>query len=321
MSGLFASSSLAVLCSFLFFTKLRSLVAKMSNTIFFFIFGLTVGILLSISLVSHYGKTHIAANNNIERLKVTESSTSVDEQNSKADILSASNVDSTSSRSELPKPATSESFWVPGREGAFLKFKNNNSAINAEYGSGGSSSRRQSIRGKGGNIMNNVIENAVAPESVRVEKTHPKIITSKSGHVINYKGGDNAEIQSNFFSDRGERVDLSSLVAKDPSLADIKLYDHPPLVPYHSQAYQEHPIDPPYIPSLASVIKQRAATQRKDSASSSKFASLLRYLLRPHDMIIEFTSFYSSISVLSDQFASIEWVSHSHHNNNLEHVQ
>ena len=36
------------------------------------------------------------------------------------------------------------------------------------------------------------------------------------------------------------------------------LYTHPPLVPYHSQAYTA-PLDPPYVPSLPSVMAQRAA--------------------------------------------------------------
>jgi hypothetical protein len=253
----------------------------MSNTIFFFIFGLTVGILLSISLVSHYGAIHVPTNNMIETLKVTESTSSVDEQNSKADILIAPNVVSASSGADQSKSksAKSESFWIPGREGAFLKFQNDNSAINTESGSGGSS-RKPSIRGKSENIMNDGLKQAVVPEAAAPVRVPLKILKTKSGqiinHVINYMGGDNAEIQSSFFSDRGERVDLLSLAAKDPNLADMKLYDHPPLVPYHSQAYQEHPIDPPYIPSLASVIKQRAASQRNDPASSSKFASIAR---------------------------------------------
>jgi hypothetical protein len=250
----------------------------MSNTIFFFIFGLTVGILLSISLVSHYGAIHVPANNMIETLKVSESSSSVDEQNSKADILSAPNVVSASSRSDQSKLKSdkSESFWIPGREGAFLKVKNDNSATNAESGSVGSRSRKPSIRGKNENIMNDVLKQAVVPETVALTRQPSKILKTKSGHVINYMGGDNAEIQSNFFTDRGERVNLLTLAAKGPNLADLKLYDHPPLVPYHSQAYQEHPIDPPYIPSLASVIKQRSASQRSDPASSSKFASIAR---------------------------------------------
>jgi hypothetical protein len=264
----------------------------MSNTIFFFIFGLTVGILLSISLVSHYGAIHVPANNMIVTLKVSESSSSVDEQNSKADILSAPNVVSASSRSDQSKlkSGKSESFWIPGREGAFLKVKNDNSATNAESGSVGSSSRKPSIRGKNENIMNDVLKQAVVPETVALTRQPSKILKTKSGHVINYMGGDNAEIQSNFFTDRGERVNLLTLAAKGPNLADLKLYDHPPLVPYHSQAYQEHPIDPPYIPSLASVIKQRSASQRSDPASSSKFASIARYLFCPPELIIHFTS-------------------------------
>lgn len=252
----------------------------MSNTIFFFIFGLTVGILLSISLVSHYGRRNIPEYEKIERTRISESSASVDEQNSKADILSAPNDVSAISKSELSKPVTSESFWIPGREGAFLKFKNQNSAINAESGSGGSSSyRKPSIRGRSGNIMTDVLKHAVAPKTIEPAKSQPMTSSLQSGHAINYKGGDNAEIQSNFFSDRGERIGLMSLAAIDPSLSDIKLYDHPPLVPYHSQAYQKHPIDPPYIPSLASVIKQRAATQRQNLATSSKFASVTRYTI------------------------------------------
>jgi hypothetical protein len=249
----------------------------MSNTIFFFIFGLTVGILLSISLVSHYGAIHVPVNNMIETLKVTESSSSVDEQNSKSDILSAPNVVSASSRSDQSKSKSvkSESFWIPGREGAFLKVKNDNSATNAESGSVGSSSRKPSIRGKNENIMNDGLKQAVVSETAALTR-QPSILKTKSGHVINYMGGDNAEIQSNFFTDRGERVNLLTLAAKGPNLADVKFYDHPPLVPYHSQAYQEHPIDPPYIPSLASVIKQRSASQRSDPASSSKFASIAR---------------------------------------------
>lgn len=250
----------------------------MSNTIFFFIFGLTVGILLSISLVSHYGRINIPEYEKIQRIRISESSASVDEQNSKADILSAPNDVPALSKSEPSKPATSESFWIPGREGAFLKFKNQNSAINAESVSGGSSSyRKPSIRGRSGNIVSDVLIHAVAPETVALAKSQSMTGSIKSGHVINYKGGDNSEIQSNFFSDRGERIGLMSLAAKDPSLSDMKLHDHPPLVPYHSQAYQEHPIDPPYIPSLASVIKQRAATQRLSLATSSKFASVTRY--------------------------------------------
>jgi hypothetical protein len=43
------------------------------------------------------------------------------------------------------------------------------------------------------------------------------------------------------------------------------LYTHPPLIPYHSQAHQDHFLNPPYIPSISSVMTQRTAMKSKDS--------------------------------------------------------
>lgn len=250
----------------------------MSNTIFFFIFGLTVGILLSISLVSHYGRGHVPPKYNSEGLKVTESLTNVKEQNSNVD---APNVISASSPTVTSNPSSSESFWIPGREGSFLKFKNNNSAMNAESGSSRRDSnqggnRKSSIRGKGGNYMGEVLKDQMKADIAKAIIPISSITKPQSAKVIEYKGGDNVEIQSKFYSDSGERIDLLSLAAKDPSLAGVRVHDHPPLVPYHSQAYQKNPLDPPYIPSLESVNKQRAAKLRRDPASSSKFSSLSR---------------------------------------------
>jgi hypothetical protein len=71
--------------------------------------------------------------------------------------------------------------------------------------------------------------------------------------------GDDINLQSTFFNEFGERVDPFGSARLTTKGRDATvLYTHPPLVPYHAQAYTKA-LDPPYVPSLSSVMTQRAA--------------------------------------------------------------
>ena len=79
--------------------------------------------------------------------------------------------------------------------------------------------------------------------------------------------GDDVAVQSLFFDEFGERVDAfgPGKTAKKAT-AGSALYTSPPLVPYHSQAFTRA-LDPPYVPSLPSVLAQRAAMQGEGGGS------------------------------------------------------
>ena len=113
----------------------------MSNSVFLFIFGLTLGILISLSLVSRYQRTipEIPSGNTAvnviirqpakegDMTYVNSPSTGREQAVQSKDLNSVtpSNLSSdTTSDKKLSAVPTSASFWIPGREGAYLKFKN-----------------------------------------------------------------------------------------------------------------------------------------------------------------------------------------------------
>ena len=148
----------------------------MSNSVFLFMVGLTLGILISLSLVNRYKNTHPPmtmmeraphltsdkleksisiqeggderANANFEDYKAdTTSSSSHDFSTSSASTppssssssstseeqkLSIENIQSASSRTKRTKPVlpAASSFWVPGKEGSYVK-KSTNTAVAA----------------------------------------------------------------------------------------------------------------------------------------------------------------------------------------------
>ena len=320
----------------------------MSNSIFIFIFGLTLGILISVSLVSRYQR-HIPefqSESNPHLGKKTEPSrvgdvAPVNSLSKGPHPVIISNLSSeTSFEAKLPeKPAAS--FWIPGREGAFLKFKNSDSSIttsplvagidlisdffsgngkNSTDGSGHdsfSSSRRSHARsnageghptsnvrdisskirkGNSGKDEEGIQERVQSSSELDVSslaggqrangkrkrgqkgsrgsldrrgnsRNNNDSITDISGPgssgTTGVSAGDDISLQSNFFNERGDRINpLIALMTKGGE-SDI-LYNHPPLQPYHIQSRRGHFLLPPYVPSLSSIIAQRAAMLQQE---------------------------------------------------------
>jgi hypothetical protein len=266
--------------------------------------GLTVGILLSMTLVSkfHGAQQHGLSSAESETI---ESAAGVSASNGFA--VQTSN---TSSGSEQPSgTASTKSSWIPGREGEFLKDVNlsntsNDTSILDGKDLGDSTSRKSTRKRK--KAPNNSLDNGIG---VNGQELDSKNILSKDNlgsdigltdnglmHMQNgenntdinalsiganmsfpvapYQNGDNFQLQSNFFDENGVRVtNVNTLHGKTNAIQGL-LYDHPPLVPYHSQSAQQHQLDPPYIPSLKSVIVQRAAQILHEKPGSNiSFAS------------------------------------------------
>jgi hypothetical protein len=284
----------------------------MTNAIFLFMLGLTVGILLSMTLVS---KFHTAQQHGLSSAEseTIESAAGVGASNR----LKAETSSISSSGNVQPSgTAPTKSSWIPGREGEFLKDVNlSNTSNDTSSFDGkdlGDSNSRKSAR-KRKKAPNNSLDNG---KGVNGQELDNKNILSKddlgsdngltdnglmylqngendtsidalsiganmSFPVAPYQNGDNFQLQSNFFDENGVRVtNISALDGKKNAIQGL-LYDHPPLVPYHSQSAQQHHLDPPYIPSLKSVIVQRAAQILQETPGSNiSFAS--RYLLAYH---------------------------------------
>lgn len=91
------------------------------------------------------------------------------------------------------------------------------------------------------------------------KETSLSALNAESSAQSRKSAGDDINLQSTFFNQYGERVDPFGSTRLGAKGKDVSiLYTHPPLVPYHSQAYTK-PLDPPYVPSLSSVMTQRAA--------------------------------------------------------------
>ena len=254
----------------------------MSNSIFLFILGLTIGILLSMTLVSRYQVPQLQSTAEINR----DSTASME-----TDELSSNSTDNTGQRAQIPvlqtklhasakqqktndkesSKAQTESFWVPGREGSFLRFKNSNSTTPSDghdessdsgpldAGPRGSEKRKRDQRISRINDQKEKQRMEVVDEKSVTSRESVHSDTGKPSAIIPYNGADDASIQSKFFNGAGERVDHLKLNSKDPSSSVEILYDHPPWQPYHDQSKGKRTLDPPYIPSLSSIIMQRAA--------------------------------------------------------------
>ena len=83
-------------------------------------------------------------------------------------------------------------------------------------------------------------------------------LTPGSLGTTGVSAGDDISLQSNFFNERGDRINPLIASMKKGGEADI-LYNYPPLQPYHIQSRRGHFLSPPYVPSLTSIIAQRSA--------------------------------------------------------------
>lgn len=277
----------------------------MTNAIFLFMLGLTVGILLSMTLVS---KFHRAQQHGLSltESETIESAASVGASNRFA--VETSNM-STSGNIQSSGTAATKSSWLPGRVGEFLKDVNLSNASNDTSRLDGKDlgdlSSRKSTR-KRKKAPNNSLDSGIG---VNGQELDSKNILSKddlgsdigltdngikdleygendttfnalpiganmSFPVSPYQNGDNFQLQSNFFDENGVRVTNKNTLNGKINAIQGLLYDHPPVVPYHSQSAQQHHLDPPYIPSLKSVIVQRAAQILQETPGSNiSFAS------------------------------------------------
>lgn len=334
----------------------------MSNSLFTFIFGLTLGILISVSLVQRY-QHHLqpigsSNGNTIDGLSVKEKEIRYDDANilnsgnnqAAAKSVKGSNafessdpddsVDHSNTESErgpklgnqkdidepVSEPKTSvsstvgntasilpsqASLWVPGREGTYLKFKNNKkpeltipSSLSSEkvindgstlvvkvntiagapslkalegdetknenesrdpylgplgVGQRGSGKRKRGRGSKGIKASKDRNEKRRS-DMFPVDKVaiDPFSTTESLKHNSGNRNSNEVDVQSRFFSANGDRIDPTSS-SKGIRDADGILYTHPPLIPYHSQAHRDHSLNPPYVPSLSSVMMQRTA--------------------------------------------------------------
>lgn len=267
--------------------------------------GLTVGILLSMTLVS---KFHRAQQHGLSLTEFETIQSAAGVGASDRFAVESSNI-SSSGTIQLSETAATKSSWIPGRVGEFLKDVNLSNASNDTsrlHGKdlGDLHSRKSTRKRKKG--PNNSLDNGIG---VNGQELGSKNILSEddlgsdigltdngikdlqngenntnfnalsvgantSFPVAPYQNGDNFQLQSNFFDENGIRVsNLNTLSGKSDAMQGL-LYDHPPLVPYHSQSAQQHHLDPPYIPSLKSVMGQRAAQILQETPGSNiSFAS------------------------------------------------
>lgn len=276
----------------------------MSHSIFLFILGLTIGILLSMILVSRYQAPQLHSTAEITTSSKTSTeiaesfinSTDNTGQRAKNPVIQAKLSASVEQQKTIDKKSSkiqTESFWVPGREGSFLRFKNSNSTASSDGQDESSdvglsdAGQRGSGKRKRAQIISRINDQK---EQQMIEKADENSVpsTPESAHsdakpigISVYNGADDASIQSKFFNAAGERVDHLNPNAKDSNSAVEILYDHPPWRPYHDQSKGQGILDPPYIPSLSSIIMQRAAklTQESSLQKMTRFAS--RYIDSP----------------------------------------
>ena len=262
----------------------------MTNAIFLFMLGLTVGILLSMTLVSKFHRAQQHGLSSAESVTI-ESAAGVSASNRFAVETSKT---SSSGNVQPSGTASTKSSWIPGREGEFLKDMNlsntSNDTSRLDGKDLGDSNSRKSTR-KRKKAPNNSLDNGIGVNGQELDSknilskdnlgsdiglTDNRLMYMQNGEndtainalsiganmsfpVAPYQNGDNFQLQSNFFDENGVRVtNVNTLNGKTNAIHGL-LYDHPPLVPYHSQSAQQHQLDPPYIPSLKSVIVQRAA--------------------------------------------------------------
>lgn len=253
--------------------------------------GLTAGILLSMTLVSRYHAALLHLPTQVA--KSTKFSKSTDEIITNTTDSTVSTILSVSVKQQMPiekesSKAQSESFWVPGREGSFLKFKNTNSTSSSNgqdesfdlgpLGAGprGNGKRKRLPKLPRGNERREYSRIDSGDEnSVILDRAQSPII--KSPDISAYGGADSASVQSKFFNAAGQRVDHLKLILKNSDRADGILYDHPPWQPYHDQSKRQLTLDPPYIPSLSSIIMQRAAKLTQESSLQNKFQFASRF--------------------------------------------
>ena len=277
----------------------------MTNAIFLFMLGLTVGILLSMTLVRKFHKAQ-QHGLSLTEFETIQSAAGVGASNRFA--VETSNA-SSSGTIQPSGTAATKSSWIPGRAGEFLKDANlsntSNDTSRLDGKDLGDLNSRKSTR-KRKKAPNNSLDNRIG---VNGQELDSKNILSKddlgsdigltdngiedlqnvenntnfnalsiganmSFPVAPYQNGDNFQLQSNFFDENGVRVtNINTLNGKSDAIPGL-LFDHPPLVPYHSQSAQQHHLDPPYIPSLKSVIVQRAAQILQETPGSNvSFAS------------------------------------------------
>lgn len=296
-------------------------VAVMTNAIFLFMLGLTVGIILSMTLVSHYHKAgrHDSLSTESEILQLATAGGETESiQAVTSNTLSEKNDANKSSETLATK-----SSWIPGRVGEFIKNVNLSDTSSGTMKSDGKNigdlnsrkstrKRKKALNNNSDNLIvvngqelddQNNSSNSDIGNNVGLSDNKEKGQSDSIGYGIKdlqeeenkalmlaavanespngtytitpYKDGDNFQIQSKFFDENGARVsDINLLDGKSDAIGGL-LYDHPPLIPYHSQSAQQHLLDPPYIPSLKSVIVQRAAQLLQETSlqSNISFAS------------------------------------------------
>ena len=272
----------------------------MTNAIFLFTLGFTVGILLSMTLVSKFHRAQQHGLSSAES-ETIESAAGVGASN--RFTAETSNI-SFSGNVQPSGTAPTKSSWIPGSEGEFLKDVNlsntSNDTSRLDGKDLGDSGSRKSTR-KRKKAPNNSLDSGIGVNGQELDsknilskdnlgsdigltdnglmylqngENNTDINANMSFPVAPYQNGDNFQLQSNFFDENGYRVmNINTLYGKTNAIQGL-LYDHPPLVPYHSQSAQQHQLDPPYIPSLKSVIVQRAAQILQEIPGSNiSFAS------------------------------------------------
>ena len=300
---------------------INCVVAVMTNAIFLFMFGLTVGIILSMTLVSHYHKAqrHDSLSTESEILQLATAG-------GRIKSIEAVTSNTLSEKNDINKSSetlATKSSWIPGRVGEFIKNVNlldtSSGTLKSDGKNIGDLNSRKSTRKRKKALNNNsdnftVVNgqelddqnnssNADIGSNVGLSDKKEKGQSDSSGYgmkdlqeeennsyvlaavanestiasytITPYKDGDNFQIQSKFFDENGVRVnDINLLDEKSNAIGGL-LYDHPPLIPYHSQSTQQQLLDPPYIPSLKSVIVQRAAQLLLETSlqSNISFAS------------------------------------------------